>query len=181
MAIAGGLTGAKAAYSDEILFNKTIQVLQNQMRTNRFRVASRILPRIGSPSSAYTLGMALSDLDDYYNAGTITSALLAVSNTVGQDAINAKYAKDGATVIPVPASDTSFTTLYSLLYPGGIPNSKLIDYVGDLLGKNKVNYGIYFNDPKYSGLRGKIIQCIVVVGTSKQCKPAFLESATPDS
>ena len=72
-AASAGLQGATKAYSDEVLFQKTVQVLATQMRAHRDIVASEILGRMRSLDiDAYPLSMALSDVDEYYAAGTIS-------------------------------------------------------------------------------------------------------------
>jgi hypothetical protein len=109
--IAGGITGVNAAYGDKVLLNKTIQVLQSQMRAERARVAVKLYAGMKLPASQYGLGMALSDLEAYYRAGTITGALIDLSNSVGVDAVQAKLAKDSFVVDYGYAVDTTATSL----------------------------------------------------------------------
>ncbi len=176
-AAAGGLTGANAAYNDDILLNRTIQVLQSQMRANRSRKAAFILAKLGSPISVYPIGMAQSDLEDYYQAGTLTSALVEVTHSVAQQAINAKYEKEGAIVITQPASDETYRALISLLYPRGIRsgiNVEVRDEVLKVLGKNKASYPLYLHDPKYSVVRFELAQCVRLYRAGTPCKPDSL-------
>lgn len=117
--IAGGITGVNAAYGDKVLLNKTIQVLQSQMRAERARVAVKLYAGMKLPASQYGLGMALSDLEAYYRAGTITGALIDLSNSVGVDAVQAKLAKDTFVVDYGYAVDTTATSLRAFIYPNG--------------------------------------------------------------
>lgn len=171
-AIAAGLTGTKAAFNDEILLNRTIQVLQSQMRGNRSRKASLILSRLGSPSSVYPLGLALSDLEEYYQAGTITSALLDVTGAVAQETINAKYEKEGAVVIARPASDETRRVLVGLLYPKGRPagmDPNLRAYLRELLGPDAVFLPQFIVDPQYAMVRLNMINCIKKLQANNRC------------
>lgn len=83
-AAATGLTGVKAAYDKEILIEKTISILQQQMRTRRKEVKVRILKRLSFDTGSYPLELALIDLEAYYRAGTITGALVDVSEATGE-------------------------------------------------------------------------------------------------
>ena len=74
------------AYSDEVLFQKTVQVLATQMRARRDLVAADIVTRMRTLDiDAYPLAMALADLDAYYAAGTIAGALIEIQKTVGAE------------------------------------------------------------------------------------------------
>jgi len=76
--------GGTKAFSDEVLFQKTVQVLASQMRAHRAFVAASIINRMRTLDlDAYPLAMALGDLDDYYAAGTIAGALIEIQKTVG--------------------------------------------------------------------------------------------------
>lgn len=86
--------GGTKAFSDEILFQKTVQVLATQMRTRRATVATDIINRMRTLDLvAYPLSMALADLDEYYAAGTIAGALIEIQKTVSAEAQAAELAK----------------------------------------------------------------------------------------
>ena len=53
------------------------------MRTNRATVAAQILKGMQLPTLQYPLAAALSDLEAYYEAGTITGAILNSNESVG--------------------------------------------------------------------------------------------------
>jgi hypothetical protein len=104
--IATGVTGLDKAYTDKELLNNTMQALQTQMRADRKQQAAAIYSKmfiqgnngiVGiTPIGSYTLAMALSDVDHYYDAGTISSALVGLSKTVSNAEQNADSAKDAA-------------------------------------------------------------------------------------
>ena len=59
---AGAVTGARAAYDNDILFAHSVQWIQTQMRAQRARVAERLLAGMRMSTTDYPLAMALSDL-----------------------------------------------------------------------------------------------------------------------
>jgi hypothetical protein len=86
--------GGTKAFSDEVLFQKTVQVLATQMQARRALVASDIISRMRSQDlDAYPLAMALGDLDEYYAAGTIAGALIEIQKTVGAASTDAQSVK----------------------------------------------------------------------------------------
>jgi hypothetical protein len=84
--IAGFITGARAAYENDILFAHSVQWIQTQMRGRRADIAARILDGTKRSTDQYPLAAALSDLEAYYRAGTLTGGLIATSETVALDA-----------------------------------------------------------------------------------------------
>jgi hypothetical protein len=135
---ATAVVGADKAYNEKELLSNTIQALQTQMRADRKTQAAVIYAKmfrdIGNntkkptPIVEYTLPMALSDADGYYQAGTIASALIGLSKTVANAEQNADQAKSQAgpnagavsdaqgTAAPISGSD-------SMLPP---PSSKVV-------------------------------------------------------
>ncbi|RWE78123.1 hypothetical protein [Mesorhizobium sp.] len=103
--IAAGLTGAKSSYTNDILFSRTVEVLQTQMRANRAEVATRIIGNLKKPTAVYPIQFALSDLEDYYRAGTLSGAMIAVGSTVATKELVAEQTKAqaiAATIITNP-------------------------------------------------------------------------------
>lgn len=89
-AVDTGLKGSVEAYEKDILVQKTIDVLQIAMRANRARVRSEILTQLTLGVSQYPLELALSDIDRYYQAGTLTGGFLSVTEASAEDLSNAK-------------------------------------------------------------------------------------------
>ncbi len=81
-AISAGLVGAKTSYEKDILIERTVSILQKQMRVNRKEVKTQIVERLSGSTSAYPLEFALTDVERYYRAGTISGALLGVDADV---------------------------------------------------------------------------------------------------
>jgi hypothetical protein len=89
--------GGTKAFSDEVLFQKTVQVLATQMQAQRAVVAADIIKRMRTQElDTYPLSMALGDLDEYYAAGTIAGALIEIQKTVGAVSADAQVAKANA-------------------------------------------------------------------------------------
>lgn len=120
--VAGAVTGVNSSYGDKVLLNKTIQVLEVQMRAERDRIATKIYKAMRLSAAQYTLGMAMSDLEDYYRAGTVPGALIDVSNTVSNEANSAKAAKTVYTVSSGFATDNTAVILQRYAYPNSMLN-----------------------------------------------------------
>lgn len=118
-AAATALTGLKASYTSDILFAQTVQLLQTQMRTNRATVATQILKGMQLPTVQYPLAAALSDLEAYYEAGTITGAILKLNESVGTQARNAEITKNDV-VLTTRFTETDATaTVKGFLFTSG--------------------------------------------------------------
>lgn len=90
---AGVVTGARAAYDNDVLLAHSVQWIQSQMRTQRSIVAERIFRGMRLSTSDYPLAAALTDLEDYYRAGTLTGGILGTSEALGAEAKLAELAK----------------------------------------------------------------------------------------
>jgi hypothetical protein len=90
---AGAITGARAAYENDILFAHSVQWIQTQMRSQRTTVGERIQRGLMQPVTQYTLAAAASDLEDYYRAGTFTGGVLGTTAAVNADAKLAEQLK----------------------------------------------------------------------------------------
>jgi hypothetical protein len=126
--LATGITGLDKAYNEKELLSNTIQALQTQMRADRKAEASVIFAkmfkdvssnaRIITPIAEYTLPMALSDVDAYYQAGTISSALIGLSKTVANAERNADEAKSQAG--PNPGAVSIAKTTAAMIVPAQV-------------------------------------------------------------
>jgi hypothetical protein len=91
--LAGFVTGTRAAYDNDVLLAHSVQWIQSQMRTQRSNVAERILRGLKLPTSDYSFAAALTDLEDYYRAGTFTGGILGTSDALGAEARLAEQLK----------------------------------------------------------------------------------------
>jgi hypothetical protein len=133
-AASSGLQGATKAFSDEVLFQKTVQVLATQMRARRDSVAADLITKMKTLDvDVYPLPMALGDVDEYYAAGTIAGALIELSKTVGEKAKDAEQGKT-ATLVSFSFSSDNLTALINNFYrPSGVVDNARLKIVLDFL------------------------------------------------
>jgi len=84
--IAGAVTGGRAAFEREVLAERTIVAIHTSMRANRTTVLARIRHGLQQPVGDYPLGAGLSDVEEYYFAGTVLGALVGITDAVGVQA-----------------------------------------------------------------------------------------------
>lgn len=89
-AASAALTGARAAFDSEVLVEQTIQAFQAQMRASRDQVRARILRKLAVGTDLYPLQAAIADLAAYRQAGTLTEALIAISDDAQDSAKKAE-------------------------------------------------------------------------------------------
>lgn len=90
-ALGSGFTGARAAYEKEVLGEKTLLAIHTAMRANRTVVRARIQRALPKSLKEYPPGLALADLDEYYFKGTVLGALVTITETVGNQSVNANH------------------------------------------------------------------------------------------
>lgn len=208
--IATAVTGMDKAYVEKQLLSNTMQALQTQMRADRKTQASVIYAKMfrgaGSarsptPIDEYTLPMALSDADAYYQAGTLSSALIGLSKTMANKEENADQAKSDAgpnpaavsaaketsaarqmssvRVISTLARDSTYVDLRALLFPNGVRSPERVAYVATLFEPKKVALGVILAEAQHSALRQRIYACLAahVAGSdSPECTKGSLSA-----
>jgi hypothetical protein len=165
--VAGGLTGVNAAYGDKVLLNRTIQVLENQMRGARAKIATKIIAGSKLSSRDYGLGMALSDLEEYYRAGTITGALIDVTDTVSKETTLQKDRKDSYVISYGFASDDAAKKLRAYWKPNGKLNAAHRDnLIALLVGKLHVTdpLSAVLDLPEFASVRVQLLQLAIEKG-----------------
>jgi hypothetical protein len=108
-AVSTAVAGARTAVDKDILVSQTIQVLQSQMEASRLAIRNRILANLALPIAAYPLPMGLSDLEDYYRAGTLAGALESLSSVIGNNSQVNKNLTNGVTQNGIPVNAVSRT------------------------------------------------------------------------
>lgn len=91
-AIRGGRRSADLNFYKE----QTVPVLINKMDGNRAKVRATILIREKDPVDTYTFGAAISDIVDYYNAGTLVRAFTELQKDT---AISTRQAEEDVLVL----------------------------------------------------------------------------------
>lgn len=92
--IATGVSSLDDAYNAKILRAQLIQNIQAAMRIGRHQQAAVIYANMKCPIDKYPLPMALSDLEAYYRAGTVTAGLIKLTQTVTKAEKDAKAGED---------------------------------------------------------------------------------------
>jgi hypothetical protein len=208
--LATAVIGADKLYNEKQLLSNTIQALQTQMRVDRKTQAGVIFARMfreGSnrkvltPIEEYTLPMALSDADTYYQAGTISSALVGLSRTIAIADRNADEAKTLAGPNPVAVSivrevaapradsivtptlritnvarDNTYKDLRSLLFANDAATADpaLVSYIKGLLGNERIAIGPILTKAEFATLRRRLSACIVARREGSPCADGSL-------
>ena len=84
-AISAGITGTQASVHKNFYFEKTVSAIVATMNASRKQVLIPILAGQRRGVDAYPLGQGLSDLDNYYFAGTFLGALNAIVAEAGEN------------------------------------------------------------------------------------------------
>lgn len=88
-AVSSGVTGSKLAIDKNFFFEKTVPVLITSMNAQRKEALLPIMQGIAKGTDEYPLAQALSDLDNYYFAGTFVGALQAIQADAGAKEVRA--------------------------------------------------------------------------------------------
>lgn len=119
IAVDNGIKGTRGFYERDILLNKSIEIVQTNMRAERNRVRAAIISNLSETDSNYPLELALSDVERYRAAGTFSSGVQSASNsassnlTVSQSArnqaktINSTYGSDDITALLIKFAQSS--------------------------------------------------------------------------
>ncbi|MBI3799356.1 MAG: hypothetical protein HY268_20620 [Deltaproteobacteria bacterium] len=98
-----GVVGGKAAFDRSVYLEKTMPALVATMAAKRKEVLVRIREGLTKNIDEYPLPLALSDLESYYDAGTIPGAIIEVANAAGATAKNADAQLESLLIVaPVP-------------------------------------------------------------------------------
>ena len=96
-AVSTGFAGARSDIDQDIYMAQTLQILMNAMEAQRLQIRNRIDGNMKLPAANYSAWRALTDLDDYYRAGTLAGALQSLTATTGQNAQNQKDLQNATT------------------------------------------------------------------------------------
>lgn len=84
--IAAFIIGGREAFQKEVLAERTIIAIHTAMRANRAQIRLRILLGLRQSIETYPLALALANVNEYYDAGTILGALIGITETIGAQA-----------------------------------------------------------------------------------------------
>lgn len=100
-AVSGGVTGARSSYQKNFFDQATREAIVQQMRASRLMQLALIEAGMQNCSAStvcaatgtsYTLVQGFLDIEDYYKAGTVITALEAMSAASSQQAVAAREA-----------------------------------------------------------------------------------------
>ncbi len=89
-AIAGGLGFSRATIEKNFYMNHAAPVLMGKMRALRAEKKNEIVKNLSRGIDSYPASLAIIDVLDYYNRGTMLGALQAISNDTATQAIRAE-------------------------------------------------------------------------------------------
>lgn len=104
-AVAGGLGFSRATVEKNFYMNHAAPVLMAKMRALRTEKLNEIVRNLGRSIQSYPASLAVIDVLDYYNRGTMLGALQAISN---ETAVQAIKAQGGEVREPPKAPPVSF-------------------------------------------------------------------------
>ena len=81
-----GLKGTSEAFSRDILIDRTVTALTNQMRADRSKMRTLILGKLTQSVADYPPFLALGQVEDYYTAGTLYGAVAGLNELVAAKA-----------------------------------------------------------------------------------------------
>jgi hypothetical protein len=157
-AIAGGLTGAQGKVSERLFFSNTIPVIFSKMEALRKEVLVTITSGLTKDVDQYSMMQALSDLEDYYKAGTIPEALNGIIVASGAAT---KQANEEIKAILSYGKDTSGDTLRKHWMPdGNTIDSAFQEQLKGWMKQNNIDIpiSIFLKASEYADLRKKAVQ-----------------------
>jgi hypothetical protein len=122
-ALSAGVTGSKEVVDKNYFFDKTIPALVGQMNAERKKALIPILTGLKADLDDYPFGQAVTDLHNYYFAGTFAGAIQAIQ----ADAAEKEQRQDQiiATLVPLSteqvASKTALTKAIGTLGAADLP------------------------------------------------------------
>jgi hypothetical protein len=135
-----GILGAGTAFNKDTLYEKTLPAIFAQMEANRTAVLLAMRKSQQNDAGKYPLSLALSDLSAYERAGTLESAIQALTTTATDQADSNKkeIAKiTGLTVLPVDVESRKekFSDIvFALVTKGDKTSLEQLDKVAQAIG-----------------------------------------------
>jgi len=114
-----GVVGANAAVNTDLFYKKTLPGLVAQMRASRQTALVTIKTGLQKPVAQYPLDEALLDVNTYYVAGTLPSAVSTITSNAGAEKSTADAQLNALSSIKfvAPAATSSTHQILVWLYP----------------------------------------------------------------
>ncbi|ESS71647.1 hypothetical protein MGMO_93c00050 [Methyloglobulus morosus KoM1] len=161
-AISTGLIGAKSAFDSQVLLDRAILAIHTQMRAQRDVAAVRLRGGMQQDIASYPLALAITDIEAYYNAGTLLSAFVGITESAGVKANIASKNLENVITSRFTETRTSLILERWLFDPNGEVNSDHVKQMDTWLKKNNIGMhsSMFMNsdDPKMEIERQRAIQ-----------------------
>jgi hypothetical protein len=118
-AASAGVIGAKNTVNTDIFYQKTIPALVAQMRAAREKALLTIENGVARPVSSYSLDQALSDINGYYVAGSLPSAISQIVTQAGAAQAQATAGIDALRNQKYRTATSAAKKVIAWLYPNG--------------------------------------------------------------
>ena len=159
-ALIAGVTGTKLAVNENLFTNKTSLAIITKMDAMRTAQRLKIETQLDRNAQEYPLHSALKDVADYYDAGTVITALTAITETASQEkAVAQKELTDYRTEKYLP--DDASATLRRYYKPDGkIINAENAQRLKTWMGQNEVDVSVttFLNGASYADKRAKAVK-----------------------
>ena len=156
--ISSAVIGANASYTNQLLVDKMVSSIQQQMNANRAIVKTNLVLGMNQPITNYSLNTALNDLESYYNAGTLNSALNGITTSTTTNSTTANVELQNAISSTYSNTTTSVSINKWIYVNGGLVQSNLTSLEIWLKQNNYNNHvSMFINDSTSENLRLKAI------------------------
>jgi hypothetical protein len=118
-AASAGVIGAKGTVNTDLFYQKTLPALVAEMRAGRQTVLATIKAGLLMPVSKYSIDEALDDINSYYIAGTLPSAVAQVTAQAGDAQAKANDALAAIRTTKYVAPTTTAKRIIAWLFPSG--------------------------------------------------------------
>jgi len=127
-AASAGIVGAKGTINTDLFYQKTLPALIAQMEAGRQKQLGIIKTGLNKSVDEYTLGEALNDVQNYYIAGTLPSAVQQVTSNAGTSLTSASKMVDEirseSFVKAAPAQSSLLDRILKLTPPQALATAK---------------------------------------------------------
>ncbi len=103
-AISGGITGAKSSFDKNAFFDRTMPAILTQMIALRKSALVKIRSGLTKGADEYPLNQALTDVEEYFTAGTMPGAIIGIAEEAGA---TAKEADNELKILLSPRTEES--------------------------------------------------------------------------
>lgn len=147
-AIAGGLGFSRATVEKNFYLNHTAPVLMAKMRALRTEKLNEIVKNLSRSIEDYPASLAIIDVLEYYNRGTMLGALRAISNDTAVQAIRAEGGKVSEAEKAPPVSFQIDGGMIAAQSRGSAPVRSYAPTVSNDLFRRRRALGSFVNDLK---------------------------------